>query len=170
MHQFDLLTAFEVIKVIYSVSRLDLTTHPVYLCDILLRCYICCHSNRLCVWQRSLVQRLVGGWLDAVGCVGVGFAPLRIACPPDGGGVERTPLEDSVSQEAAGLPVLVTQQWVDERVACRLAVGQTLGQHAPVRAYGLWPEELYDSTSNQAQREGKKVTHHPQSKPILRSA
>lgn len=34
MHQFDLLTAFEVIKVIYSVSRLDLTTHPVYLCDM----------------------------------------------------------------------------------------------------------------------------------------
>lgn len=165
MHQFDLLTAFEVIKVIYSVSRLDLTTHPVYLCDILLHCYICRHSNCLCAWRRSLVRRLVGGWLDAVG-----FAPLRIARRPDGGGVERTPLEDSVSQEAAGLPVLVTQQWVDERVACRLAVGQTFGQHAPVRAYGLRPEELYNSTSNQAQREGKKVTHHPESEPILRSA
>lgn len=163
MHQFDLPTAFEVIKVIYSVSRLDLTTHLVYLCDILHRCYICRRSNRLCAWRRSLVQRLVGGCLDAVGCVGVGFAPLRVARRPDGGGVERTPLEDSVSQEAAGLPVLVTQQWVDERVARRLAVGQTFGQHAPVRAYGLRPEELYDSTSNQAQREGTKG-HTPSTK------
>lgn len=108
-----------------------------------------------------MAKWLVGRWLDVVGCVGVVVAPPCVVLHPEGGGVERTPFEDFVSQKAAGLPVLVTQQRVDKRVACCLAVGQTFGQHTPVRAYGPWGEELYNSTSNKAKREKKKVTHHP---------
>ncbi|TNN63343.1 hypothetical protein EYF80_026445 [Liparis tanakae] len=48
-----------------------------------------------------------------------------------GGRVEWTSLEDFVGQQVAGLPVLVPEKRVDKRVACRLAVGQTLGQHSP---------------------------------------
>lgn len=46
--------------------------------------------------------------MDVVGCVGV--APSCVVLHTEGGGVERTPLEDFISQKAAGLPVLVTQQ------------------------------------------------------------
>lgn len=66
--------------------------------------------------------------------------------------VELTPPEEFISQEAAGLPVLVTKQRVDKRVAGRLAVRQTFGQHPPVRTYGPWEEEFYKSTSNKAEK------------------
>ena len=76
------------------------------------------------------------------------MAPRCSVLHPEGGGVEWTPLEDFVSQQVAGLPVLVTQQRVDKWVAGCLAVGQTFGQHAPVRTYRPRGEELYNSTSN----------------------
>lgn len=104
----------------------------------------------------SLVCRFVGDRLDTVGGGGGRFGRTCVICRPGGGGVERTPLEDSVDQQAAGRPVLVTQQRVDEGVARRLAVGQTFGEDAPAWADGLRPEELHDSASNQAQREERR--------------
>lgn len=119
-----------------------------------------CHNlqadNCLCAWWPSLTKRLVNKRSDVVGCVGV--APVCVVCRSDGGGVKWAPLEYFVSQEAAGLPILVTQQRVDERVTCCLAVGQAFGQHTPMWAYGPRAEELYNSTSNQGKREEKSKT------------
>lgn len=42
--------------------------------------------------------------------VRIGVAPLCVVHHHVGGGIEGTPLEDFVSQTAAGLPVLVAQQ------------------------------------------------------------
>lgn len=78
-------------------------------------------------------------------------APLCVGLHPEGGWVERAPFEDFVGQQAAGLPVLVTQQRVDKRVACCLAVGQAFGQYAPVRAYGHRREELCNSIPKREQ-------------------
>lgn len=58
----------------------------------------------------GLQLSVVGLRLSVVDCAGVAVAPSPAVLHPEGGGVERTPLEDFVSQQAAGLPVLVTQQ------------------------------------------------------------
>lgn len=110
-----------------------------------------------CLWKRwaSLAKWLVGRWLDVVSCVGIVGDPPYAVLHPEGGGVEWTPLEDFVGQKDAGLPVLVTEQRVDKWVTGCLAVGQTFGQHTPVRAYGPWGEELYNSTSDKHKREKK---------------
>lgn len=53
---------------------------------------------------------LLAWWLNVVaGCIGDGVAPPCVVHCPDGGGIEWTPLEDFARQNAAGLPVLVTQ-------------------------------------------------------------
>lgn len=118
-----------------------------------------------CLWKcwPSLTEWLASWRLDVLNRAGVVVAPPCGSLCPEGGGVEWAPLEDFVSQKAAGLPVLVTQQGVDKRVARCLAVGQTFGQHTPVRAYGPCGKELYNSTSNEAKM-GRKVTHNPQAK------
>lgn len=71
----------------------------------------------------------------------------------------------------------MTQQRVDKGVARCLAVGQTFGEHTPAWTDGLWPEELHNSASNQAQRKERrgrkrreKVTSHLENKQILRLA
>lgn len=115
------------------------------------------YPDCLCKCWPSLSYRLVGGWLDVVGRVGDAPPPC-VALHPEGGWVELTPLEDFVSQQAARLPVLVTEQRVDKWVARCFAVSQTFGQHTPVRAYGPWSKKLDQSTSNKAKGRTE-VTH-----------
>lgn len=86
-------------------------------------------------------------WLDTDRCVAIDCSSPSFVFYPDGGWVQRTPLESFIGQQAAGLSVLVTQQWVDKWVTGCLAVGQAFGEDTPVRVYGPWGEELYNSTA-----------------------
>lgn len=61
---------------------------------------------------------------------------LAVGVPAEARGVERVPVEDPVQHLFAAVAVLVSQQGVHEGVGRGLAVGQALGQHAPVGADG----------------------------------
>lgn len=74
--------------------------------------------------RRSLFLCPVYGLKDGAGSVGA--LPF--------GRVDGRTLEEPVDDVGASLPVLVPEQGVDEGVACRLAVGQTLAQYSPLMA------------------------------------
>lgn len=68
---------------------------------------------------------------------------MRVTCETHGAGADGASVEDPVQKLLAAPTVLVSQQGVHEGVRCGLAVGQALGQHAPVGADGGCGEEFH---------------------------
>lgn len=77
---------------------------------------------------------------------------LAVGVAGEARGVERVPVEDPVQHLFAAVAVLVPQQGVHEGVGRGLAVGQALGQHAPVGADGHRGGQLHQPEERRGRR------------------